>query len=174
MKQAKHRSGADDAEDWDAVEQATELLQEQRFHEALYALRDAIHTRPRNPYAYYFLGTALFETAEAEAARDAFRAALRLSPDYLGARVALAQTLRVLGDLRGAIHEAEEALRRHPGDADALYAAGLAHAARGDRQAARRLLGAFLTKGPELEVASEAVAILRSLDGDAETEDADG
>jgi tetratricopeptide (TPR) repeat protein len=107
---------------------------------------------------------ALFETAQAEPARDAYRAALKLSPDYLGARVSLSHVLRMMGDLRGAIAEAEEALRRRPGDSDALHAAGLAYAARGDDVAARRYLNAFLASGPEFEAATEVRAILETLE----------
>jgi tetratricopeptide (TPR) repeat protein len=153
-----------DTAHWDEVEDAVELTHDERFQDALYALRDVIRQSPKNPYAYYFLGVALFETAQAEPARDAYRAALRLSPNYLGARVALSHVLRMLGDLRGAISEAEEALRRHAGDSDALHAAGLAHAARGDNQAARRYLNAFLASSPEFEVATEVRAILETLD----------
>lgn len=149
---------------WDDVEEAVELLHDERFQDALYALRDVIRKSPTNPYAYHFLGVALFETAQAEPARDAYRAALRLAPNYLGARVALSHVLRMLGDLRGAITEAEEALRRHAGDSDALHAAGLAHAARGDNHAARRYLTAFLASNPEFEVATEVRAILETLD----------
>jgi tetratricopeptide (TPR) repeat protein len=153
-----------DAKHWEEVEEATELLHDERFTDALYVLRDIIKANPHNPYAYYYLGVALFETAEPEPARDAYRAAVRLAPDYLGARVALSHVLRMLGDLRGAIAEAEEALRRYPGDGDALHAAGLAHAARGDNQAARRYLTAFLASHPEFEAATEARAILQTLD----------
>jgi tetratricopeptide (TPR) repeat protein len=153
-----------DSADWDAVEEATELLHEERFQDALYLLRDVIKQNPQNPYAYHFLGVALFETGQMEPARDAYRAALRLSPDYLGARIALSHVLRMLGDVRGAIGEAEEALRRHPQDGDALHAAGLAHAARGDRQAARRYLEAFLAGNPEFETATEVRSILEVLD----------
>jgi tetratricopeptide (TPR) repeat protein len=153
-----------DAAHWSEVEEATELLHEERFQDALYALRDVIKKNPKNPYAYHYLGVALFETAQPEPARDAYRAAVRLAPDYVGARVALSHVLRMLGDLRGAIAEAEEALRRRPGDGDALHAAGLAHAARGDNQAARRYLEAYLESNPEFESATEVRAILKSLE----------
>src|SRR5262249_50381726 len=113
-----------DATYWTEVEEAIELLHDERFQDALYALRDIIKKSPQNPYAYHCLGVALFETAQMEPARDAYRAAVRLAPDFLGARVALSHVLRMLGDLRGAIAEAEEALRRRPGDGDALHAAG--------------------------------------------------
>src|SRR6185295_12003281 len=118
---------------WEAVEEATELLQERRFEDALLALRDVIKTQPNNPYAYHYLGAAFFETKHLEAARDAYRAALRLAPEYLGARVALSHVLRMLGDTNGALAAAKEALRRFPKDAEAMHAAGLAHAARGNR-----------------------------------------
>jgi tetratricopeptide (TPR) repeat protein len=154
----------EDAKHWEEVEEATELLHEEKFQDALFALRDVIKASPRNPYAYHFLGVALFETAQPEAARDAYRAAVRLSPDYLGARIALSHVLRMLGDIRGAIAEAEEALRRSPEDGDVLHAAGLAHAARGDNEAARRYLRAFLTKNPEFEAATEVRAILDTMD----------
>jgi tetratricopeptide (TPR) repeat protein len=173
MTESKPRSDKDDRADWDAVEQATELMQEGRMREALYLLRDVVKGQPRNAYAYYFMGVALFETGQVDASRDALRAALRISPDYLGARVALAQTLRILGDLRGSIEQAEYALRKHPGDADALYAAGLAHAARGDRSAAERYLNAFLAANPELEPAAQARAVLENLGRDDEPPDED-
>lgn len=153
-----------DAAHWGEVEEATEMLHDERYQEALYCLRDVIKAHPTNPYAYYFLGIALFETAQLEAARDAYRAAVRLSPTYLGARVSLSHVLRMLGDLRGSIAEADEVLRRYPQSPDALHAAGLAHAARGDNHAARRYLEAYLATQPELEAATEVRAVLESLE----------
>jgi tetratricopeptide (TPR) repeat protein len=160
------KSAATDQADkraWGEVEEAVELMQDERFQEALYTLRDVIKANPQNPYAFYFLGVALFETAQAEPARDAYRAAIRLSPNYLGARVSLSHVLRMLGDVRGAITEAEEALKRSSGDGDALHAAGLAHAARGDNEAARKYLNAFLASNPEFEAATEVRSILAAM-----------
>ncbi len=167
------RTDRDDARDqahWDAVDEAAELLQELHYVEALLALRDVIKADPMNPYAYNHLGTALFETEKLEPARDAYRAALRVSPNFLGARVALSNTLRMLGDAKGALAEAKEALRRFPKDADAMHAAGLAHAALGQRQEATRELEGFLDAAPEAEVAIEVRQILEmiGLAGDGE------
>src|SRR5947209_4148104 len=85
--------GDDDAErdtkHWEAVEEAIELLNEQRAVEAILELRRVIQDDPRNPYAFRFLGTALFDSEELEASRDAYRAAVALAPKYLGARVHL-------------------------------------------------------------------------------------
>jgi tetratricopeptide (TPR) repeat protein len=148
---------------WEAVEEATELLQEGDVPRAMLALRDVIKRQPNNPYAYNYLGVAFFEIKNLEAARDAYRAAVRLSPDYLGARVALSHALRMLGDLDGALNEAREALRRFPKDGDAMHAAGLAHAAKGNRKDARRQLEGFLAQGPELEAQLEVKQILEML-----------
>lgn len=148
---------------WDAVEEATELLHEEHFHEALRVLRDVAKADPTNPYAFYFMGVALYEVGELEAARDAYRAALRLAPQHLGARVALSHVLRELGDAREAIKEGTQALSLSPGDTDALYAVGMAYLARGDGAAAKKYLEAFLNARPEFEVAVEVRGVLAKL-----------
>jgi Flp pilus assembly protein TadD len=158
---------------WSAVEEATELLHEERFKEALIELRRVLQDDPRNAYAYYFLGIALFEIGEVEPARDAYTASLKLAPTHLGARVALVHVLRMTGDSRGAIREGLVALSQTPGDPDALHAVGLAYHARGDEPAAIRYLDAFLTTNPELEVALETRAILASLRGEPAEPDPD-
>jgi tetratricopeptide (TPR) repeat protein len=156
-------SKAEDAAAWDEVEEATELMNEGRFVEALLFLRNVIKSNPRNVYAYNFLGSALFETGQFEPSRDAYRAAIRLRPGYLGARVSLSHVLRKLGDINGALSQANEALRQYPGDGDALYAAALANAARGNRKAAKKQLEGFLTTNPEYEAQLEVQQILGML-----------
>ncbi len=151
---------------WSAVEEATELLHEERFRDAMLELRRVILAEPRNPYAYYFLGIALFEVGEVEPARDAYLASLKLAPLHLGARIALAHVLRMTGDIRGAIREGIAALSQAPGDPDALYAVGLAYHARGDEPAAKKYLDAFLATNPEFEVAVETRALLAAITGE--------
>ena len=148
---------------WEAVEEATELLLEGRFEEGLTALRDVVHRDPSNPYAYHFIGTALFELKQLEPARDAYRAALSLAPGYLAARVALSHVLRLLGDVDGALEQANDALERFPRDGAALHAAGLAHAAKGQRRRARERLQGYLETKPELEAELEVRSILEML-----------
>ncbi len=157
-----------DRADWDAVEEATELLHEERYREAMIELRRALQANPKNAYAYYFLGVAMFEIGELEPARDAYAACLKLSPEYLGARVASCHVLRLTGDVRGAIREGLAALSRAPGDPDALHAVGLAYNARGDDAATRKYLEAYLATSPEFEVALETKALLASLGGGGE------
>jgi len=141
---------------WEAVEEIAELLQESQYQQALYLVRDAAKKDPGNPYIFYFMGVALYELSMLEPARDAFRAAVKLSPRYIGARGALAQVLRRLRDFRGAIAEGKEALKISPDDPDALHAIGMSHAAQGHRSEAQRYLEAYLRTKPELEAAQEA------------------
>lgn len=154
---------AADAARWEEVEEAAELLQQDHFEEGLIALRDVIKASPTNPYAYNLLGHALYELERLEPARDAYRAAVRLSPGFLGARVALSHVLRRLGDTEGALAQAKEALRRFPKDGEAMHAMGLAHAARGNRAQARKHLQGFLDSSPELEATMEVRQVLEML-----------
>jgi Flp pilus assembly protein TadD len=156
---------AEDAKHWEAVEEATELLHEERFREAIQELGGALRADPRNPYAHYFLGIAFFEVGELEPARDAYGAAIKLAPGHIGARVALCHVLRTLGDVKGALREGLAALSRAPADPDALHAVGLAYHARGDDPAARTYLEAYLATNPEFEVAVETRALLETIPG---------
>jgi len=154
---------AKDAAQWEAVEEATELLQELHYPEALLALRDVIKADPNNAYAYHYLGLAFFEIKNLQGARDAYRAAVRLAPEYLGARVALSHTLRLLGDTAGALAHAKDALRRFPKDGEALHAAGMANAAKGNRKESKEQLEGYLGQNPEFESQQEVRGILEML-----------
>lgn len=148
---------------WEAVEEAAELLHEERFREALGLLRDVVKADAKNGYAYFFMGQALYECGEIPASRDAYRACSLVAPEHLGARIALCHVLRQLGELKEAIAEGNRALDQSSGDADALYALGMAYLARGDDAAARRHLEAFLSAGAEFEVATEVQAVLADM-----------
>ncbi len=154
-----------DAACWEAVEEVTELLHEERFREAIVELGRVLQEDPRNHYAFYFLGVAFFEIGELEPARDAYAACLKLAKGHLGARVALSHVLRATGDVRGAIREGLVALEQAPGHPDALHAVGLAYHAYGDEDAARKYLEAFLATGPEHDVSLEVQQILATLGG---------
>ncbi len=152
-----------DKRHWTAVEEAVELLHEERFHEALTNLRDVIIKDSGNPYAYFLLGQGMYEVGEVEAAKGAYLSAVKLAPRHLGARTALVHVLRKLGDHKEAIKHGLIALEHSPADSDALYATGMAYFARGDNPSARRYLEAFLKAKPELEVKLEVEAILGAM-----------
>ncbi len=153
-----------DAAQWDAVEEAVELLHEERYREALEVLREILKADPTNAYAFFFLGQAFYEVGEMQPARDAYRACLTHAPAHLGARIAVTHVERKLGRHREAIKDGMMALEQAPMDGDALYAVGLAYAARGDSSAARRYLEAFLKAQPELETRLEVEALLATME----------
>ncbi len=154
---------ARDRAHWEAVDEATELLREGAYEQALTQLRDVIKSDAHNPYAYYFTGVGLWELARLEPARDAFRAAVAISPGYVGARASLSAVLHALGDHNGALREGESALRIAPESPDALYAVGQASLALGDRDAASHYLERFLRTKPEYEVGVEVAETLELL-----------
>jgi tetratricopeptide (TPR) repeat protein len=154
-----------DAERWAAVEEATELLHEERYKEALEELRAVLHRDPENHYAFFYLGQAMYEVGEMQPARDAYLATLKFAPQHLGARVALTHVLRKLGDTKAAVQNGLVALDQAPTDGEVLYAIGLAYLARGDNVSARRHLEAFLRAKPELETRMEVEGLLMSMDG---------
>jgi tetratricopeptide (TPR) repeat protein len=156
----------DDAARWDAVEEAVELITEEHYRDALDSLRRVLAKDAKNAYAYNWVGVAMFESGELEPARDAYRAAVKLAPAYVGARVSLSHVLRQLGDYREAIKEGMIALEQQPGDSDSLYAVGMAYYARGDKAAAKRYLAAFLEARPEFETSVEVRGILDAIDQD--------
>lgn len=152
-----------DAKHWAAVEEATEVLLDGEPQQALVLLRQVLEDDPTNAYAYHYTGVAMFELKKFEPARDAYRAALKLAPKYLAARVGLSHSLRSSGDPSQAYMEALQALEDFEDDPDALYAGGLALAALGQRKKARKWLHQFLASGPELEAQLEARGILEML-----------
>jgi hypothetical protein len=66
--------------------------------------------------------------------------------------------------VKGALEQGEIARRQAPEDPDVWHALGMAHAQRGEADAARRWLELYLLKGsPEFEVSAEVRAILDRL-----------
>jgi tetratricopeptide (TPR) repeat protein len=152
-----------DAAHWAAVEEAAEILVHGDYPGALTLLRAALEADPKNAYAYHYTGVAMFELKRYEPARDAYRAAVTMAPNYLAARVGLAHSERLAGDASAAVVAAEEAVERFPKDSDALYAAGLALAALGMRRKAKGLLQRFVASKPELEAQLEARSVIEML-----------
>jgi tetratricopeptide (TPR) repeat protein len=159
-----------DADLWAAVDDAAELIRDHELEAALTSLRDVLAQNPANYYAYHFLGIALFEARSFQAARDAYLAAVRLAPQYLGARIHLVHVFRSLGQLKEAHSHAETARRQAPNDPEVWHAIGLVHAATGQYDVARKYLHAFLEANPELEVAMEVRSLLRLFPDAAPTE----
>jgi tetratricopeptide (TPR) repeat protein len=171
-RRSSHAEERDSAR-WEAVEEASELVAERSFEEALRALKAVVEKDAQNAYAYNLMGAVFWELKQLEPARDAFRAAVLSSPSYLGARVSLSHTLRRLRDPVQAEREARLAIARAGDDGDAHHALGLALLAQGKRDLARRSLAIFLDSKPEFEAAQEVRGILAMMEEGSEGEPLD-
>jgi cytochrome c-type biogenesis protein CcmH/NrfG len=154
---------------WEAAEEGSELLTEGRVDEAIGVLTRAIERHPDNEYAYYFLGQAYYEQQHYDRALKAYVKALELQPAYLGAIVAAAHTLRMMGHHDQALRMAKQAEAKAKDDPDVLYVLGVIHFHRGDNDAATRYLVRFLETRPEIEVAIEVEGMLQVVRGEVHT-----
>ncbi len=151
---------------WDAAEEAMELLREGEHDAAILEAERLIETDARNEYGYFVLGCAQFEKGDFSRALAAFTKALELAPQYNGALLHAAHTLRMMGKYKEALRAGVELLRRKENDPDAHYMLGMTYVAMGERRLARTHLEAFLETKPELEAALEVQGTLSVLGGD--------
>lgn len=80
----------------------------------------------------YYLGSLRTAQGDHTGASAAFRAALRLDPDYLPARLKLAESLLTSGKLEEAASLYAAIIKNHPGVAEAYYGLGRIRTAKGD------------------------------------------
>ena len=161
----------DDARDlahWEAAEEGAELIRDGEHPLAVHELLRQIDADPGNPYAYYFLGTAFFETGELLKALKAYLQALEIKPDYLGALNGAGWSLHSLGRYREAQRLGRQILLKAKEDPDALHLLGLCHYAMGEGAAATGYLNRFLATRPEIEVAMEVDGLLKVLRGETQ------
>jgi tetratricopeptide (TPR) repeat protein len=96
--------------------------------------------RQLDPVAFrwlYYLGSLQSALGKRAEATDTMRAALRLSPDYLPARLKLAENLLATGDWEEAAGIYETMVKEHPDVAEAYYGIGRIQAANGNLAAAK-------------------------------------
>ncbi|MGF1466249.1 MAG: tetratricopeptide repeat protein [Sandaracinaceae bacterium] len=158
---------------WEAAQEGAELLREGATSAAIAELETVLGVDADNPYALYFLGSAYFEDGDFDRALKAYVLALEAAPDYLGAMVGAAHSLRMMGRLAQALRMGQQVLARSPDDADGLYVLGLVHYARGEEEKALGYLERFLETGPEIEVAQEVRGLVTILRGQDQQEEAD-
>jgi cytochrome c-type biogenesis protein CcmH/NrfG len=151
---------------WEAAEEGIELLHAGELSEAIAELLRVVHEDRENEYAYYFLGHAYFEKEAFPEALKSYVEALNLAPEYVGAMVGAAQTLRMMGEHDRAIRMGRRVLERRRDDPDALFVVGASHFQKGENQAAKRYLERFLETNPELEVALEVEGMLQVIRGE--------
>jgi tetratricopeptide (TPR) repeat protein len=153
---------------WDSAEEGAELVSEGDYVGAVVLLNEVVSREPDNPYALFFLGAALFETADFARALKAYLEALRVRPEYGGALVGAGWALHSLGRYREALKVGRQLLLKNKEDPDGLYLLGLCHYAQGDAAAALGYLTRFLNTRPEIEVALEVEGLLKVLRGEVQ------
>ena len=151
---------------WDAVEEASELLQEGEVQRAIAALQSVVDTDPANPYAHHFLGHGYFEQEDFSRALAGYVRALELAPGYPGAMIGAGQSLRMMGEFERAIRMGKEVLRVRKDDADALYLLGAVYFQRGENKLAHGFLQRFLETDPDIEVAMEVEGMMQVIRGE--------
>jgi TolB-like protein/tetratricopeptide (TPR) repeat protein len=119
------------------------LMNTGRIDEAIRLLEYRVAHDPANPTAYCNLGNALYVARQWDASIDAFRSAVRLSPEYVGARQSVGAAL-MLGkhDAAGALKECEA----EPDEAQRMYGIALALHALGRTKEADAALQALVDK----------------------------
>ncbi len=129
MRQGKRSEAADrnaailkaDPNDNDAKGlAATFLLDKGDINRAIIDLQAVATRAPENAVARYDLGRAYAAQGKFEEARQMFQKAIELRPDYLRARLALAELQVSRGEYESALKTAQEILARDPGSVNAM------------------------------------------------------
>jgi tetratricopeptide (TPR) repeat protein len=161
-------SEAEDRAYWAESEEGAELVREGEHEAAVSTLGRVIGAHPGNYYAYFFLGSAYFESGDPLRALKAYLRAVELKPDYLGALVHSGWSLHALGRFREALRVGHQVLHKAKQDPDALYLMGLCHYALGEPAAALGYLNRFIETRPEVEVLNEVAGLIKVLHGEVQ------
>jgi tetratricopeptide (TPR) repeat protein len=137
----------------------------QQYESAALCYERAHRIDPRSFRWAYYLGAVQAHQGAYDLAAATLREALLLSPDYLPARLKLAETLLAAGDLDESSEIYEAILKGDPGFAEALYGKGRVEAARGDIPAAAESYRKACELFPSYGAAQYALALAyRKLD----------
>ena len=124
------------------------LLKRNRLDEARDLAERALAEDAQSVAAFVCLGDALAALGELSPAREAYDAALGLSPSDTDIKVRLSLLARKSGDLKAALRHADDAWTERADDREAGNAIGAALAALGERMAAREVLTAMANGRP--------------------------
>jgi tetratricopeptide (TPR) repeat protein len=82
---------------------------------AVSTLRDLVVRSPDNAVWHFYFGRSLAASGDTTGARNQFQDAIAKSPDFLPARLALAELSQALGDYKLTLQYADDILKDHPG-----------------------------------------------------------
>lgn len=117
-----------------ALRTANDLYSDGKVSNAEAIFRHLISRYPKQPEAYYKLGTIQLNDGNAEEAIAQFRQAIQLNPEHAKAHNDLGAALATQGQLAGAIDEWRQAVKINGDYADALNNLGLALLQQGEKE----------------------------------------
>jgi tetratricopeptide (TPR) repeat protein len=147
------------------VERGRTLFENGSYEKAQIELKNAIQIDPKDDEARYWFGRIMEHQQRYEAAVSAYQAVLQDHPEHLASRIALARLYLLSGNTDRADNLVDEALRRHPDNADVLALRGGIHARRGDMKAALADGQAALVRDPGNVEAVALLALLHTRQG---------
>ncbi|MFQ5515606.1 MAG: tetratricopeptide repeat protein [Myxococcota bacterium] len=141
------------------------LMSERHYDEAVKRLRAVIEEQP-SANAHVLLGTAYFELGQRELARSEFLKALQLDANHGLARNQLVRLYLRRGEYELAVREADDALKRRPGDPRVRLAKAQALTALGRREEALEVLHSIELPPDTSPETRLAIAALYRTNGD--------
>jgi tetratricopeptide (TPR) repeat protein len=131
-----------------------------RKEDAAICYQRAQQLDPRSFQWLYYWGTILVAKKKKDQAVHVLTSAVRLRPDYLPAKLKLAEAIHESGDVEDTRKIYGAILRDHPDSAEALYGLGRVYAARGDLAAATKLYTKACELLPTYGAAHYALAMI--------------
>jgi lipoprotein NlpI len=131
------------------AEEAGAAFQKGNAKEAIELATKAIKLDPKNPPAYYVLGSAHYSLRQNEEAVTAFRELIKLSPDLPTAHDRLGDALLKLGRFTEAVAEFDEFLKANPKAAPDHWRRGIALYYAGKFDEGRKQFDLHRTVNPE-------------------------
>jgi lipoprotein NlpI len=131
------------------VEEAGAAFEKRNAKEAIELAAKAVKLDPKNPAAYFVLGSAHLSLRQNEEAAKAFREVSRLSPDFAAAHDRLGDALLKLGRFDEAVAEFDEFLKAKPKAAPEHWRRGIALYYAGKFDEGRKQFDLHRTVNPE-------------------------
>jgi len=103
------------------VRQSIDLIQNNKFAEAIELLQGAVKKNPEDADAWQYLGVALSRQSKTDEARRAYEQAARLRPDSAAPHTGLAHCFLLSGKIQEAEKAAQKALKLNPKSDEARY-----------------------------------------------------
>jgi tetratricopeptide (TPR) repeat protein len=126
-----------------------DLINEDKYNEAIQALDKAIEINPRYPDAWHNRGNALYYQGEYGAAINAYDRAIEINPQYAEAWYNKGLAVQNLGDKNEAIKAFDKAIEINPQYAEAWYNKGLAAQNLGDKNEAIKAFDMAIEINPQ-------------------------